>query len=151
MSFSIHQSLERYSPEFDHIFDIKEQSEEKVRETMIETMEQHMSKTRGDYGSGVTRPMINQDTHFELKGQFFKELCDNTFSGSEHEDANEHIEKEVILFYNGLDVPTRQILDSKGAIPSKTVADAKLSYNILLLCLLSIELIYVITKPVPVS
>ncbi|GKG35746.1 hypothetical protein Tco_0440900 [Tanacetum coccineum] len=33
--------------------------------------------------------------------------------------------QEVILFYNGLDVPTRQILDSKGAIPSKTVADAK--------------------------
>ncbi|GKB50299.1 hypothetical protein Tco_0901052 [Tanacetum coccineum] len=32
---------------------------------------------------------------------------------------------EVILFYNGLDVPTRQILDSKGAIPSKTVAAAK--------------------------
>ncbi|GJY49486.1 hypothetical protein Tco_0439442 [Tanacetum coccineum] len=33
--------------------------------------------------------------------------------------------QEVILFYNGLDVPTRQILDSKGAIPSKTVAAAK--------------------------
>ncbi|GJV74785.1 hypothetical protein Tco_1506369 [Tanacetum coccineum] len=33
--------------------------------------------------------------------------------------------QEVILFYNGLDVPTRQILDSKGAIPSKTIADAK--------------------------
>nr|GFA33731.1 hypothetical protein [Tanacetum cinerariifolium] len=32
---------------------------------------------------------------------------------------------EVILFYNGLDVPTRQILDSKGAIPTKTVVDAK--------------------------
>nr|GEW61536.1 hypothetical protein [Tanacetum cinerariifolium] len=30
-----------------------------------------------------------------------------------------------ILFYNGLDVPTRQILDSKGTIPSKTAADAK--------------------------
>nr|GFB18382.1 hypothetical protein [Tanacetum cinerariifolium] len=29
--------------------------------------------------------------------------------------------QKVILFYNGLDVPTRQILDSKGAIPSKTV------------------------------
>ncbi|GJT83655.1 retrovirus-related pol polyprotein from transposon TNT 1-94, partial [Tanacetum coccineum] len=27
--------------------------------------------------------------------------------------------QEVILFYNGLDVPTRQILDSKGSIPSK--------------------------------
>ncbi|GKF17079.1 hypothetical protein Tco_0061997, partial [Tanacetum coccineum] len=29
---------------------------------------------------------------------------------------------EVILFYNGLDVPNRQILDSKGAIPTKTAA-----------------------------
>ncbi|GJU82632.1 retrovirus-related pol polyprotein from transposon TNT 1-94 [Tanacetum coccineum] len=35
--------------------------------------------------------------------------------------------QEVILFYNGLDVPTRQILDSKGAIPSKTVIDAKIA------------------------
>ncbi|GKB69206.1 hypothetical protein Tco_0930618 [Tanacetum coccineum] len=32
---------------------------------------------------------------------------------------------EVILFYNGLDVPTRQILDSRGAVPTKTDADAK--------------------------
>ncbi|GKA37492.1 hypothetical protein Tco_0724057 [Tanacetum coccineum] len=35
--------------------------------------------------------------------------------------------QEVVLFYNGLDVPTRQILDSGGAIPSKTAADAKLN------------------------
>ncbi|GKA41557.1 hypothetical protein Tco_0734217 [Tanacetum coccineum] len=35
--------------------------------------------------------------------------------------------QEVVLFYNGLDVPTRQILDSIGAIPSKTVADAKVA------------------------
>ncbi|GKC21940.1 hypothetical protein Tco_1024090 [Tanacetum coccineum] len=33
--------------------------------------------------------------------------------------------QEVILFYNGLDVPTRQILDSRGVVPTKTVADAK--------------------------
>ncbi|GJS99889.1 hypothetical protein Tco_0821059 [Tanacetum coccineum] len=33
--------------------------------------------------------------------------------------------QEVILFYNGLDVPTRQILNSKGAIPTKTTIDAK--------------------------
>ncbi|GKF61126.1 retrovirus-related pol polyprotein from transposon TNT 1-94 [Tanacetum coccineum] len=33
--------------------------------------------------------------------------------------------QEVILFYNGLHVPTRQIMDSKGAIPSKTTAAAK--------------------------
>ncbi|GJR25379.1 hypothetical protein Tco_1101611 [Tanacetum coccineum] len=63
---------------------IRQYSEEEVAETMAETMEQYMSKTRADYGSG-----------------------------------------EVILFYNGLDIPTRQILDSRGAIPSKTASDVK--------------------------
>ncbi|GKE88772.1 retrovirus-related pol polyprotein from transposon TNT 1-94, partial [Tanacetum coccineum] len=184
-----------------------------------------------DYGSGVARPKIEDKDSFELKGQFLKELRDSTFSGSDHEDANELIEKvleivdlfhipnitidqvmlrifpmsltgaasrwlrnkpygsittwedlkikflskycpptrtakkmeeinnfqqepdenlyqawerfkellmkcpqhyltemqEVVLFYNGLDVPTRQILDSRGAIPSKTAADAKVA------------------------
>ncbi|GJS25422.1 hypothetical protein Tco_0454054 [Tanacetum coccineum] len=37
------------------------------------------------------------------------------------------LQMEVILFYNGLDVPTRQILDSKGAIPTKTAGDAKIA------------------------
>ncbi|GKE81805.1 hypothetical protein Tco_1551805, partial [Tanacetum coccineum] len=114
-----------------------------------------------------------------------KELRENTFSGSDNEDVNEHIEKvleivnlfhvpnitvdqlmlrvfpisligaqepdetfyqawerfkeflmkcpqhylteiqDVILFYNGLDIPTRQILNSRGAIPTITDADAK--------------------------
>ncbi|GKA04511.1 putative reverse transcriptase domain-containing protein [Tanacetum coccineum] len=126
---------------------------------MAKTMEQYMSKTETDYGSGVARPKIDNNDQFELKGQFLKELRENTFSGSDNEDANEHIEKvlkivdlfhvpnitvdqlmlrvfpisltgtinmqEVILFYNGLDVPTRQILDSRGAIPTMTTADAK--------------------------
>ncbi|GJZ77055.1 hypothetical protein Tco_0641727 [Tanacetum coccineum] len=35
--------------------------------------------------------------------------------------------QEVILFYNGLDVPTRQILDSKGDITSKIAASAKIA------------------------
>ncbi|GJU93690.1 hypothetical protein Tco_1318446 [Tanacetum coccineum] len=35
--------------------------------------------------------------------------------------------QEVILFYNGLEVPTRQILDSKGAIPTMTAANAKIA------------------------
>ncbi|GKA50842.1 hypothetical protein Tco_0744038 [Tanacetum coccineum] len=101
---------------------------------MAETIEQYMSKTRTDYGSGVARPKIDNKDQFELKGQFLKELQENTFSGSYNEDANEHIEKvlkivdlfhEVILFYNGLDVPTRQILDSRGVVPTKTTEDAK--------------------------
>ncbi|GJZ64490.1 reverse transcriptase domain-containing protein [Tanacetum coccineum] len=218
------------SPDF-NLFSDQEYSEEEVAETMAETMEQYMSKTRADYGSGVARPKIEDKDNFELKGQFLKELRTNTFSGSDHEDANEHIEKvleivdlfhipnitidqvmlrafpmsltgaasrwlrneptgsittwdglktkflnkycppartakkmeeinnfqqepdenlyqawerfkellmkcpqhyltemqEVILFYNGLGIPTRQILDSRGAIPSKIVINAKVA------------------------
>ncbi|GJY17019.1 reverse transcriptase domain-containing protein [Tanacetum coccineum] len=198
---------------------------------MAETMEQYMSKTRADYGSGVARPKIEDKDNFELKGQFLKELRINTFNGLDHEDANEHIKKvleivdlfhipnitidqvmlrafhmsltgaasrwlrneptssittwdglktkflnkycppsrtakkmeeinnfqqepdknlyqawerfkelmmkcphyyltemlEVILSYNGLGIPTRQILNSRGAITSKTVVDAKIA------------------------
>ncbi|GJZ06531.1 mitochondrial proton/calcium exchanger protein-like protein isoform X1 [Tanacetum coccineum] len=216
------------SPDFNLLSD-QEYSEEEEEEAMAETMEQYMSKTRTDYGSGVARPKIDNKDQFELKGQFLKELRENTFSGSDNEDANEHIEKvleivdlfhvpnitvdqlmlrvfpisltgaasrwlrneptgsiktwedlktkflnkycppgrtakkmeeinnfqqepdetlfqawerfkellmkcpqhyltemqEVILFYNGLDIPTRQILDSRGAIPTKTAEDAK--------------------------
>ncbi|GJT54182.1 reverse transcriptase domain-containing protein [Tanacetum coccineum] len=180
---------ENPTPEFDLFSDLEEYSEEEVPGTMTETMEECMCKTRCDYGSGVTRPKIDAKNHFELKGQFLKELRDNTFIGSDHEDANEHNEKvleiedlkakflskyyppaqtakkmeeinnfqqepdetlyrawerfkellmkcpqyyltdmkEVILFYNGVEVPTRQILDSKGVIPTKTAADVKIA------------------------
>ncbi|GKD08180.1 hypothetical protein Tco_1187865, partial [Tanacetum coccineum] len=57
------------------------------------TIEEYMMKAREDYGSGITRPKFDDKAHFELKGQFLKELCDNTFSGSNNEDANRHIEK----------------------------------------------------------
>ncbi|GKD06553.1 hypothetical protein Tco_1181527, partial [Tanacetum coccineum] len=222
---------ESRSSEYNLFSDLDENSKEEVTETMAETMEQYMNKARAGYGSGIARPKIDDKDHFKLKGQFLKELQDNTFSGSDHEDANEHTEKvleivdlfhvpnitqiqimlrvlsmsltgsairwlrnkpsgsiktwedlktnflskycpparttkkikeinnfqeepdetlyqawerfkellmkcpqhyltempEVILFYNGLDVPTRQILDSKGAIPTKTAADAKIA------------------------
>ncbi|GJX74816.1 retrovirus-related pol polyprotein from transposon TNT 1-94 [Tanacetum coccineum] len=104
--------VESNSPEFDHNLDILEQSEEEVRETMTETMKQYMNKTRENYGSGVTRTTINQDTPFELKGKFRKELRDNTFSGSKHEDANEHIEKvpEIVDLFHILKVTQDQIM-----------------------------------------
>ncbi|GJS12699.1 putative reverse transcriptase domain-containing protein [Tanacetum coccineum] len=119
------------------------------------TMEEYITKIREDYGSRITRPKFNEKARFELKGHFFKELRDNAFSGTTGEDEVEHIEKfskivnsldipnitveqlmhrifhisltraEVILFYKGLDVPTRQILDSKGVMPKMNDADAK--------------------------
>ncbi|GJS59903.1 hypothetical protein Tco_0654687 [Tanacetum coccineum] len=79
------------SLDFDLFSDQEEYSEEEVAETMAETMEQYMSKTQTDYGSGVARPKIKDKDNFELKGQFLKELRTNTFSGSDHEDANERI------------------------------------------------------------
>ncbi|GJW25653.1 hypothetical protein Tco_0039464 [Tanacetum coccineum] len=110
--FNTQSLVESNSPEFDHNFDIEEQSEEEVRETMTETMDQYMSKTGGDYGSGVTRSTINQDTYFELKGQFLKELRDNTFSDSEHKGANEHIEKvlEIVDLFHIPKVTQDQIM-----------------------------------------
>ncbi|GKD82629.1 mitochondrial proton/calcium exchanger protein-like protein isoform X1, partial [Tanacetum coccineum] len=80
------------SPDF-NLFSDQEYSEEEEAETMAETMEQYMSKTRADYGSGVSRPKIKDKDNFELTGQFLKELRTNTFSGSDHEDAKEHIKK----------------------------------------------------------
>nr|GEW19413.1 hypothetical protein [Tanacetum cinerariifolium] len=68
--------------------------EGEITETMTETtIEEYMTRTREDYGSGVTRPKFNKDAKFELKGQFIKELRDYTFSGLENKDANEHIER----------------------------------------------------------
>ncbi|GJR28252.1 hypothetical protein Tco_1104484 [Tanacetum coccineum] len=222
-------SLDELRSPYFNLLSVQEYSEEEEAEEMEKTMEKYMSKTRTDYGSGVARPKIEEKDSFELKGQFLKELHENTFSGSDNEDANEHIEKvleivdlfhvpnitldqlmlrvflisltgavscwlrneptgliktwedlktmflnkyyppgrivkkmeeinnfqqepddtlyeawenfkellmkcpqyyltkmqEVILFYNGLDIPTRQILDSRGAIPTMTAADAK--------------------------
>ncbi|GKA46370.1 hypothetical protein Tco_0739253 [Tanacetum coccineum] len=91
-------------------------------------MEEYMTKTREDYGSGIARPKFDKDAKFELKGQFLKELLDNTFSESENEDANEHTERvlEIVeLFTTLMDVPTRQILDSKGGVPTMKADDAK--------------------------
>ncbi|GKC49977.1 hypothetical protein Tco_1072722 [Tanacetum coccineum] len=172
--------VESSSPELDLFSDIKEHSEEETTGIMIETMKHYMR-------------------------QILKELHEKNFSGSEHKEENEHIEKvlkivdlfhipevtqdqvilrvfsmsligaasrwlrnepsgsitrletlktkflnkycppartakkmeeinnfqqesnEIILFYNWLNVPTRQILNSKGAIPTKTVVDAKIA------------------------
>ncbi|GJT57287.1 hypothetical protein Tco_0992341 [Tanacetum coccineum] len=91
---------ESRSPEFDLFSDLEENSEEEVTERMAETI----SKTRANYGSGIARPKIDDKDHFELKGQFLKELRDNTFSGSDHEDANEHIEK-VLEIVNLFHIP----------------------------------------------
>nr|GEX24212.1 hypothetical protein [Tanacetum cinerariifolium] len=84
---------ESRSPDFDLFSNQEEYSKEEFAKTIAKTMEQYMNKTRVDYGSGIARPKIEDKDSFELKGQFLNELHDNTFSGSNNKDANEHIEK----------------------------------------------------------
>ncbi|GKD65811.1 hypothetical protein Tco_1307919, partial [Tanacetum coccineum] len=134
------------SPDFNLLSDL-EYSKEEVAETMAETMEQYMSKTRADYGSGVARPKIEDKDNFELKGQSLKELRTNTFSGSDHEDANEHIEKvlEIVDLFHIPNITIDQVMlraflmsltgaasrwlrnEPTRAIPSKTATDAKVA------------------------
>ncbi|GJX61928.1 DNA-directed DNA polymerase [Tanacetum coccineum] len=103
---------ESRSPEFNLFSDLEEYSKEDVAETIAETMEQYMSKTRADYGSGIARPKIIDKDSFELKGQFLKELRNNTFSGSDHEDANEHIEKvlEIVDLFHISNITQHQVM-----------------------------------------
>nr|GEZ67500.1 hypothetical protein [Tanacetum cinerariifolium] len=111
------------SPNF-YLLSDQEYLEEEIMKTMAETIEQYMGKTRADYGSGVARPKIENKDNFELKGQFLKELRTNTFSGSDHEDTNEYIEKFLRLsIYSTFQIS----LSTKGAIPSKTAVDAKVA------------------------
>ncbi|GKB56031.1 uncharacterized mitochondrial protein-like protein [Tanacetum coccineum] len=57
-------------------------------------------------------PKIEDKDSFELKGQFLKELRDNTFSGSDHEDANEHIEKllKIVDLFHILNITIDQVM-----------------------------------------
>ncbi|GKC63186.1 hypothetical protein Tco_1095784, partial [Tanacetum coccineum] len=90
----------------------QEYSKEEEEEAMAETMEQYMSKTPTDYGSGVARPKIDNKYQFELKGQFLKELRENTFSGSDNKDANEHIEKvlEIVDLFHVPNITVDQLM-----------------------------------------
>ncbi|GJX66434.1 ribonuclease H-like domain-containing protein [Tanacetum coccineum] len=79
------------SPDF-NLFSDQEYSEEEEATAIAETMEQYMSKTRTDYGSG--------------------ELRENTFSGSNNEDANEHIKKvlEIVDLFHVPNITVDQLM-----------------------------------------
>ncbi|GJY29119.1 hypothetical protein Tco_0404886 [Tanacetum coccineum] len=49
---------------------------------------------------------------FELKGQFLKELRENTFSGSDNKDTNEHIEKvlEIVDLFHVPNITMDQLM-----------------------------------------
>ncbi|GKB11124.1 hypothetical protein Tco_0845047 [Tanacetum coccineum] len=81
--------------ELEFVVELENQfNKEETTTTMTEqTMEEYMKTTRDGYGPGVVRPEIQGDQGFKIKRHFLKELHTNTFSGSDHEDPYEHIEK----------------------------------------------------------
>nr|GEX98983.1 hypothetical protein [Tanacetum cinerariifolium] len=103
---------ESRSLEFNLFSDLEEYYEEEVAETMAETIEQYMSKTRADYGLRIARPKIDDKYSFELKGQILKELRDNTFGGLNHKDANEHIKKvlEIVDLFHIPNITLDQVM-----------------------------------------
>ncbi|GJY10447.1 hypothetical protein Tco_0378632 [Tanacetum coccineum] len=107
------------SPEFDLFSDLEDQFEQENIETMGEqTLEEYMTKTREDYGLGIARLKFDEKAKFELKGQFLKELRDNTFSGSDNEDANEHTERvlEIADLFTIPDATQDQLMLCLGTI-----------------------------------
>ncbi|GJZ74163.1 hypothetical protein Tco_0638309 [Tanacetum coccineum] len=111
VQFGTHSLDKLRSADFNLLSD-QEYSEEEEAESTAETMEQYMSKSRTDYGSGVARPKIDNKDQFELKGQFLKELRENTFSGSDNEDANKHIENvlEIVDLFHVPNITVDQLM-----------------------------------------
>ncbi|GJZ28994.1 hypothetical protein Tco_0573641 [Tanacetum coccineum] len=74
-----------------------------------------LSECSGDLNVTLTRsirPKFDEKAKFELKGQFLKELHDNIVSGSDDEDANEHIERvlEIVDLFTVPNVTQDQLI-----------------------------------------
>ncbi|GKB54531.1 zf-CCHC domain-containing protein [Tanacetum coccineum] len=145
------------SPSFDLFSDQEDYSEEEVAETMAEIMEHSAVRIMKISACHWLRnkPTSSIKTWEELKTKFLNKYCPPARTTKKMEEINNFQQEPdetlfqvwerfkellmkcpqhyltkmqvVILFYNGLEVPTRQILDSRGAISTKTVADAKVA------------------------
>ncbi|GKF05093.1 hypothetical protein Tco_0035761 [Tanacetum coccineum] len=71
------------------------------------TMEEYVTKARGDYYSGITKIMINGKAAYELKGKFLDDLRNNAFSGTNGEDVVEHIEN-FLKIVDPLNLPNKK-------------------------------------------
>ncbi|GJR44049.1 hypothetical protein Tco_1312152 [Tanacetum coccineum] len=138
--------------EFNLISDLEDQFKEEEKEAMTKTMEGYMTKTQDGYRSDTNEhiekaleivdlfhiPDITQDQIMlrafpmsltepdETLYQAWERFKELLMRCPQHYLMDM---QEVILFYKGLKVPTRQILDSKGAIPTMTAANAKLPFK----------------------
>nr|GEZ40098.1 hypothetical protein [Tanacetum cinerariifolium] len=55
-------------------------------------MEEFATNDKANYYTGITSIMVNGKKAYELKSKFLDDLCDNAFSGTNGEDAVEHVD-----------------------------------------------------------
>ncbi|GKA26823.1 hypothetical protein Tco_0712932 [Tanacetum coccineum] len=68
------------------------------------TMDELVTKNQANYYSRITSITVNGKVAYELKGKFLDDLRDNAFSGTNREDAVEHIEY-FFKIVDPIDVP----------------------------------------------
>ncbi|GJX01624.1 hypothetical protein Tco_0185537 [Tanacetum coccineum] len=102
------------------------------------TMEQYIALIPDDIKPGIVIPEIGDDVEFEINANFMRDLKRKLFASTDDVDAYEHgrtvleivdlfhfpgvthdaiMFGKVHIFYTGLDISTRKILDSNGFIP----------------------------------
>nr|GEV54285.1 reverse transcriptase domain-containing protein [Tanacetum cinerariifolium] len=118
------------------------------------TMEQYLARVQADIRPDVVKPKINNDVQFEINSNFMRELRRKLFKGDSlkmdkqtfsRQEVNEPLyrawerysdllyrclqhdlnsQQRVHIFYTGLYIPSRIMLDSKGFIPLMTPTQA---------------------------
>ena len=61
------------------------------------TLEDYLTMTRDEQGSGLVRPMIGANVQFDIKPRFMRELREKPFAGLKTEDAYEHVENVLYI------------------------------------------------------
>ncbi|GKB05372.1 hypothetical protein Tco_0833567 [Tanacetum coccineum] len=134
------------------------------------TIEQYIALIPDDIKPGIVNPKISDDVEFEINANFMRELRHKVFTGTDDEDAYEHVctkleeirnfkqerdetlyhaweryndllyqctlhdlnsKQKIHIFYTGLDISTRKILDSNGFIPLMTPTQALKSIQVM--------------------
>ncbi|GJT44075.1 hypothetical protein Tco_0952790 [Tanacetum coccineum] len=95
------------SPEFDLFSNLEGHFEEEVAGTMMETMEEYMCKTRDNALSFPYVPYWSRESLAKEQTIWFNQNLERS--------EDEISKQEVILFYNGLEVPMTNSLIAIGA------------------------------------
>ncbi|GJV36521.1 hypothetical protein Tco_1408998 [Tanacetum coccineum] len=115
-------------------------------------MKQYIALIPYDIKPSIVNPKIDDDVEFKKNANFKRELRRKLFAGTDGEDAYKNVRtvieivdifhfpgvthdaiflRKVHIFYTGLDISTRKILDSNGFIPLMTPTQALESIQII--------------------